>query len=865
MTALETAQNPQTAPATLQRLGSSRDAAVRRAVARNPNTPEAALRILAALHPEALLKNPILEWLRFENPAWFAQLPDFARQALLKQPNCPTAWLESTLHGEPSLQLAALQNPNLLISVRLAWISHDDPRVSEGAVFHVQSQLDWTKEPIGLRLNDHPMTPPQLESHTELFKDMLTAQLPIDHQILQLLVQDFDPELRTLLAQRPDLPESLLETLALDEDEAVATAAKHNRFCEFAQCAANLSLNRPKDLMRLARGQGGARVLAAKHASISQNLLKKLATDDDWRVRQAVAANPKTPALTLKKLATDFDRDVRQAVAANPSTPSPILAALLSDSHEEVTEAARTNPATSPEVLVLLRRLEDKDPSLHHLESLPVWMQSRVAAHPNASAALLETLAKSDNSAVRMAVAKNPNTPLRLLENLLEDPDTDVQVATLERPHLPEALLQKLAAHADSRVLEATAQHPELSKALLEQLAQDGNWLVRRNVAAHPRCPIHLLEQLAKDPDPDVREACIRQPRANALVALHALGVELRLPEVLHQLEAHDPNLSSTWLEFVARRGNDLAKRLIASHPNLGTDIMHWLVTHDQWQVRAGLTQNPNLAPGIFETLYQDPDPDVRSSLAKHPQTPPAVLEKLLTDPDQKVRLQLVRRGFALDKLCWDEDEDVLAEIPVQHLGLRRRLENGEAVTWAELQPVLHLPMVLRLVPQDLSFDLTLALQHDHWQVRQAAVRNLHCTTEQLHTMIQDPDRDVRLEVLRHPNVTSEMVNSLMRDPDLSVRRAALSHPKLEPVLRQTAQRYILDESLRSSTLNRIVALGLTTRISELQKRKNYQSLEWRERLAVAQNPHTPKPILEKLTQDANCIVRVKAYERLEP
>jgi hypothetical protein len=119
--------------------------------------------------------------------------------------------------------------------------------------------------------------------------------------------------------------------------------------------------------------------------------------------------------------------------------------------------------------------------------------------------------------------------------------------------------------------------------------------------------------------------------------------------------------------------------------------------------------------------------------------------------------------------------------------------------------------------------------------------------------------------VLRHPNVTSEMVNSLMRDPDLSVRRAALSHPKLEPVLRQTAQRYILDESLRSSTLNRIVALGLTTRISELQKRKNYQSLEWRERLAVAQNPHTPKPILEKLTQDANCIVRVKAYERLEP
>jgi hypothetical protein len=582
-------------------------------------------------------------------------------------------------------------------------------------------------------------------------------------------------------------------------------------------------------------------------------------------VRQAVAQHPKTPVSVLTKLASDFDRDVRQAVAENPSTPNSALTKLLADSHTEVASAARTNPSTSPEMLVLLQRLEQKDPSLRHLESLPVWLESRVAAHPNAGGALLETLAKSEQSAVRVALATNPNTPPRLLESLLEDPDTDVQVAMLERPHLPEALLQKLAEHADTRIVEATSAYPTLSKALLEQLAKDGNWAVRRNVAAHPRCPVHLLEFLAKDSDPDVREACVRHHQANALVALEALGVELRLPETLHQLEAHDPNLSSSWLEFVARRGNDLAKRLIASHPNLGFEIQHWLCSHDQWQVRSNLAQNPNLAPALFETLVQDSDRDVRSNLAKHPNATATVLEKLLTDPDQQVRLELVKRGFALDRLCWDEDEELIAQIPAQHLVLRRRLERGEPATAAELEPVLHQQVVLRLLPKDLHFDLVPALNHDHWQVRLAAVRNLHCTFEQLHTMLEDPDRDVRLEVLRHPKTSPDMIAAMLRDPDLLVRRAALSHPKLEPMLRQTAQRYILDESVRSSTLNRIVALGLTTRVSELKKRKNFHSLEWRERLAMTENPHTPPHILEKLAEDANRIVRAKALERRTP
>ncbi|MFN3266595.1 MAG: hypothetical protein ACK41E_07125 [Deinococcales bacterium] len=874
MTPLEIAQNPKTAPAELSRLGSSRDVAVRLAVAKNPNTPEATLRLLAALHPEALLENPVLLWLRFENPAWFNELPDFARLALLQAPNCPSVWLETAASADSTSQLAALQNSSISTEMLQSWTTDSEIRHQEAAALHIahpSNQIALRQQTRSPQVVDYHLNgifsniPTRLELQTELFKDMLAAQVPLSAEVLGILALEFDPELRALVATRPDLPEALLEVLGFDEDDAVLLALKNTHTLpRFVQQAENLSLKHPKDLARLARGTDRAKTLAAQHGQISQNLLKKLARDEAWQVRQAVAANPKTPPVVLTKLATDLDRDVREAVAKNPSTPSKPLQVLLADSQEEVALAARQNPSTPPEVLQLLERLERKDPSLTQLEHLPAWLESRVAVHPNATAALLETLAKSEQSQVRIKVAANPNTPQRLLELLLEDPDPDVQVAMLQRPHLPEALLQRLAVHTDARVVEAVAKHPNLSKALLERLAQDANWVVRREIALHPRCPTHLLELLAQDSDSDVREACVRNPHANALVALYALGVELRLPEVLQQLEAHDPQLDAAWLEFIARRSNDLGKRFVASHPNLTENLMLWLATHDQWAVRRALAQNPNLPQSLFEVLATDSDRDVRAAIAAHPNAPKHILERLVADAENLVRFELIKRGFGLERLCWEDDDELLAQIPESYLQLRRRLEAGQTIDRAELEPFMDIPLVLRLLPKDIDFDLELALRHESWQVRQAAARNLHCTVQDLQLLATDSDRDVRLEVLRHPKVTTDIVSSLFRDPDILVRRAALAHPCLEPRLRQMAQRYILDECLRSSTLNRIVALAQTERVSELQKRKNWRSLEWRERLAVASNPHTPRAILEYLCQDANRLVRHAAALRLE-
>lgn len=269
---------------------------------------------------------------------------------------------------------------------------------------------------------------------------------------------------------------------------------------------------------------------------------------------------------------------------------------------------------------------------------------------------------------------------------------------------------------------------------------------------------------------------------------------------------------------------------------------MLWLAAHDQWTVRRALAQNPNLPPMLFESLCADPDRDVRAAIAAHPHTPEHILERLLLDSDNTVRLELVKRGFGLERLCWEEDDELLVQIPETYLQLRRRLEGGEAVEFAELEPFLDVPLVLRLLPKDIDFNRENALCHESWQVRQAAVRNLHCTVQDLEQLCSDPDRDVRLEVLRHPKVSATIVNTLFRDTDLLVRRAALAHPLLEPSLRQLAQRYILDESLRSSTLNRIVALAQTERVLSSKSAKiggvSSGANVWR--WQVIRTPHAP-------------------------
>jgi len=121
---------------------------------------------------------------------------------------------------------------------------------------------------------------------------------------------------------------------------------------------------------------------------VTMEQLTQLADDSDWRVRQAVARNRKTPAALLEKLARDRDPQVRIGVATNLATTETVFMILAVDPDEQVRSVTA------------------------RFEYVPVAVLAKMA---------------SDKSAdIRLEVARNLNTSRDTLRLLSHDPQPEV-------------------------------------------------------------------------------------------------------------------------------------------------------------------------------------------------------------------------------------------------------------------------------------------------------------------------------------------------------------------------------------------------------------------------------------------------------
>jgi hypothetical protein len=84
------------------------------------------------------------------------------------------------------------------------------------------------------------------------------------------------------------------------------------------------------------------------------DVLNKLATDDDARVRARVAENSKTPFWTIARLMNDGHKDVRISVATNPNLPKIFQLQLANDPHDDVRYALAEDHSAPLEVLQIL-------------------------------------------------------------------------------------------------------------------------------------------------------------------------------------------------------------------------------------------------------------------------------------------------------------------------------------------------------------------------------------------------------------------------------------------------------------------------------------------------------------------------------
>jgi hypothetical protein len=196
--------------------------------------------------------------------------------------------------------------------------------------------------------------------------------------------------------------------------------------------------------------------------SFPEIVVETLARDSSALVRAEVARYSRAPQL-LEALSTDQDERVREALASNINVPPALLLALLYDPDPTVRETAReshsrgyifdtilSDPKSATESIELVaeRLYTTRDPEqsgivcLVEPESWPARCQL-LAQHPNTKTERLEELWHHGGTDAWMGLAKNPNTPEYILEVMAYSQDASLLDALLDNPAAPVSLIIK--------------------------------------------------------------------------------------------------------------------------------------------------------------------------------------------------------------------------------------------------------------------------------------------------------------------------------------------------------------------------------------------------------------------------------------
>jgi hypothetical protein len=99
--------------------------------------------------------------------------------------------------------------------------------------------------------------------------------------------------------------------------------------------------------LELVEQHPGSRFWVAQNKTVPLAVLKRLAADEDSRVRGMVAMKRKLDEETFRLLAADPDAGVRMSIARNAKTPAAVLKTMLNDPWDEVPAVVRQRLASS--------------------------------------------------------------------------------------------------------------------------------------------------------------------------------------------------------------------------------------------------------------------------------------------------------------------------------------------------------------------------------------------------------------------------------------------------------------------------------------------------------------------------------------
>ncbi|MGB8699752.1 MAG: hypothetical protein WCD18_10080 [Thermosynechococcaceae cyanobacterium] len=463
------AQNPSTPGFLLWQLAQHRDVAVYGSVAKNFNTPESVLQemLRRGICIEETLWNPHLSDTFLQK--WFAtfwQKNSTRKVGPLADPNAPAEIIAKLAKHAPPLSVAL--HPNTPVAIIEQWAKFGDREMAARSP-HASTRLldDLLRKPdyhgAIVAVVNHPNVAFRtllIETFIEredyqyylaermlggnrfegnyVAKDadliaLIDAGWRSPEQLLGQLAEHRNPMVRRFVAQLPDAPLALLETLSLDDVSQVRLAVAQNP-------------NAPVLLLELLAQDPDrqVRLAVAQRPDPPLHVLEKLSEDTDVTILMVVAQGQLTPKRVLSRLAQHGEKSIRQAIAKNPCTPETVLEELARDSAPDVRLAVAQNPQLPDRILI-------------QLFDLPAAAQRYWTQSPHGREAVLDYYCQSERSGIALLTLLHRDCPV-----------VATQANTL-----------------DWLTRYAIAQHPKTPGPIRQTLAQDANCIVRAAARAN--------------------------------------------------------------------------------------------------------------------------------------------------------------------------------------------------------------------------------------------------------------------------------------------------------------------------------------------------------------------------------------------
>jgi hypothetical protein len=204
------------------------------------------------------------------------------------------------------------------------------------------------------------------------------------------------------------------------------------------------NLNAPLEILKILVSDSNCEVVrqVLKHPHVTLDLLNKspeFHKASNWRLRLMIARNAQTSLDVLLQLAEDDSPFVRYAVSRNPNTTHDIA-----------------EQAGDPNHFQQLLYIGIAGKNLKQLERLStsyaVKLRKAVAYNPNIPRRVMEVLVTDSSPQVRRELARNHKTPQHLLEVLANDLYPCVRISVAANPTTPRDIKIKLCEDTHRRV-----------------------------------------------------------------------------------------------------------------------------------------------------------------------------------------------------------------------------------------------------------------------------------------------------------------------------------------------------------------------------------------------------------------------------